>query len=312
MYHNVFDDNDTTIINGKDNVFTQFLLSEGLYAKKDITEKNIGDLIALIDGRVRISSYCTECKTERVFTMEPLTYFFESQGDYYEKKLANEIQYLQNNIYGSESEYRKENGGDWQWINWQINDAVRVMTFKFICSMNGEHHIDFVVLADDKSMCKIGQFPSVADLTFPELDIYNKVLNIDDRKNFGRAIGLFANGIGIGSYVYLRRIFERLLIQAKSYAGTTIDEDEFEKARVNEKITILTDYLPKMLTDNPAVYGILSKGIHELSEEECREYFPVLKDCIFMILDEWEEQRKKGEKEKSISSALSKIASRVK
>ena len=112
--------------------------------------------------------------------------------------------------------------------------------------------------------------------------------------------------------MYLRRIFEHLLIQAKTNAGSAINDEEFDKARVNEKITMLKDHLTSMLTSNPTLYGILSKGIHELSEDDCIEYFPVVKDCIFMILDEWEEMRKKAEKEKSISASLSKIAAKIK
>ena len=33
-------------------------------------------------------------------------------------------------------------------------------------------------------------------------------------REFTKAIGLAANGVGIGSFVYLRRIFENLVFQA--------------------------------------------------------------------------------------------------
>ena len=71
-------------------------------------------------------------------------------------------------------------------------------------------------------------------------------------------------------------------------------------------------YLPATLTSNTVLYSILSKGIHELTEEECLAYFPVLKDCLYMILDQWEEMRKKEEKEKAIGAALSAIATNIK
>lgn len=312
MHHNVFDKVDTTIVSGEDNVFASFLQEKGLYDCMDITEENIGELITLIDGRVRINSYCTECKTERVFTMSPITFFTMCGDEYDERKLADEAQFLQDNIYGSDTDHRKEKGGEWQWKNWEIDEVARVLVFKFVCSMNGEHHLDFVAIADNKTFRKIGQYPSVADLSFPELDVYQKVLSTEDRREFGRAIGLYASGIGAGSYVYLRRIFERLLFQAKVNAGNSIDEEAFDKARVDAKITMLSDYLPKLLTGNPTLYGVLSKGIHELTEKECIEYFPVVRDCIYMILNEWEEMRKKKEKEESIGKALSQIASKVK
>lgn len=315
MLRNIFDKYDKvdeTIVSGEDNAFTRFLQQKGLYDTMEITEENINDLIALLDGRVRINSYCTECKMERVFTMRPLTYYTECGDNEVERKLSDEVWSLQKHIYGSETEYRKENGGEWQWKNAAIDETARVLVFKFVCSMNEEHHLDYIAVADNKTFCKIGQYPSIADLTFPILDAYKKVLSANDRKEFGRAIGLYASGIGAGSYVYLRRIFERLLVQAKANAGEAIDNDLFNKAHVDEKITMLKDYLPKMLTDNTVLYGILSKGIHQLSEEDCIEYFPVLRDCIFMILNEWDEMRKKKEKEESISKTLSQIASKVK
>ena len=315
MLRNIFDKYDKvdeTIVFGEDNAFTRFLQQKGLYDTMEITEENINDLIALLDGRVRINSYCTECKMERVFTMRPLTYYTECGDNEVERKLSDEVWSLQKHIYGSETEYRKENGGEWQWKNAAIDETARVLIFKFVCSMNEEHHLDYIAVADNKTFCKIGQYPSIADLTFPILDAYRKVLSANDRKEFGRAIGLYASGIGAGSYVYLRRIFERLLVQAKANAGEAIDNDLFNKAHVDEKITMLKDYLPKMLTDNTVLYGILSKGIHQLSEEDCIEYFPVLRDCIFMILNEWDEMRKKKEKEESISKTLSQIASKVK
>jgi len=75
---------------------------------------------------------------------------------------------------------------------------------------------------------------------------------------------------------------------------------------------MLKDYLPPFLTSNKTLYGVVSKGIHELSEKDCILYFPVVRDCIFMILDQWEEMRKKEAKEKEISAGLAKIASKIK
>ncbi len=40
------------------------------------------------------------------------------------------------------------------------------------------------------------------------------------------------------------------------------------------------------------MYSILSKGIHELSEEECLQYFKLMKIGIELILDEQLEEKK--------------------
>ena len=74
MRHNIFDSIPSDIVSGKDNVFANFLQTAGLYESMKIDEDNIEELILLLDGKVRISAYCKECKEERVFTMKPYIY----------------------------------------------------------------------------------------------------------------------------------------------------------------------------------------------------------------------------------------------
>ena len=54
---------------------------------------------------------------------------------------------------------------------------------------------------------------------------------------------------------------------------------------MGERILLLSKYLPDFLVENRAIYGVLSKGIHELSEEECLNAFPAVKLGIEIILD---------------------------
>ena len=287
MRHNIFDSIPSDIVSGKDNVFANFLQTAGLYESTKIDEDNIADLIELLKGNVKISAYCKECKQERVFYMKPIEYYFETGTDGDEKircaSLGEEIESLQNMIFSTKARQEKSFAEEWKWINWQIADTTRLMKLEYICSMDEKHHLDYIVLTTDNSMTKIGQYPSVADMTFPELDAYKHVISKEDRKELGTAIGLFASGVGAGSYVYLRRILERLIYQAKATAGDAVNDEEFEKARVAERIKMLQGYVPEMLIQNTTIYGILSKGIHELSEEECRKYFPVVKLSLIHI-----------------------------
>ena len=316
MQYNVFDTIQSNIVVGNDNVFAKFLLNAGLYDSMEIKRDNIQDLILLLEGKVRISAYCKECKTERVFTMKPYVYFVDEPDECYSLKLSDEVlrvqkQYTLENSMQPGGIVNKEHT-EWGWKNWQIEETLRVLTFKFVCSMSDEHHLDYIVLTTQNSMRKIGQYPSVADMTFPELDAYKHVISKEDRKELGTAIGLFASGVGAGSYVYLRRILERLVYQAKETAADAIDNEMFERARVAEKIKMLEGYLPDILVKNTTIYGILSKGIHELNEEECRKYFPVVKECIYQILGMWESERRKKADEDALSKALSSISSSIK
>lgn len=299
-----------------DNIFATFLQTAGLYDFKEICEDNITDLIELLKGNVKISAYCKECKQERVFSMKPIEYYFETGSEGNEKiscaSLGEKIELLQNMIFSTKVRQENSSVEEWKWINWQIADTTRLMKLEYICSMNEEHHLDYIVLATDNSMMKIGQYPSIADMTFPELDAYKHVISKEDRKELGTAIGLFASGVGAGSYVYLRRILERLVYQAKEAAADAIDNEMFEQARVAEKIKMLEGYLPDILVKNTTIYGILSKGIHELSEEECRKYFPVVKECIYQILGMWESLRKRQADEVALNKALNAITTSIK
>ena len=302
------------------NIFADFLLNAGLYDSQEITKENIDQLIELVDGKVKIDCYCKECQEKRVYKGIPIRRFWldEDHDTIDGQFLAEGIKSYQmicdldHTPIPSGGSRPEEN--EWEWINWQIEEDARLMTFKFVCSMDDTHHLDFVVIANQKSMRKIGQYPSVADLEFPELKLYKKVLSAEDMKEMKKAIGLNAQGIGVGSYVYLRRIVERLIYKAQEKAinDGTVNQEEMEHLRVVDRIKELKGYLPDMFTNNSTIYGIVSKGIHELSEEECLQYFPILRDSIFMILEKWEEERKRIETEKRLAASLSKISSEIK
>ncbi len=316
MKINVFDGNEPREIHSKNNIFADFLQKSGLYDEIEINEENIYHLIDLIGGKVKIDEFCPCCGEKRVFNIKPLTYYryFERDDTYIETSLADDLETLQRLDL---SELITEEDGsttkEWIWKNWRCGEYVRLMTLECTCSMDNSHNLDYVVITDDYKMKKIGQFPSVADLSFPELKEYNKILSNEDLKEFKRAIGLFAQGIGVGSFVYLRRIFERIIDTAKQRAITdgAIEEETYIKSHVDERIKMLEKYLPKVLVESTVFYGIVSKGIHELSEQDCILFFPVLRDFIFLILRQWEQTRKEKETEEEIKKSLSKIATNI-
>lgn len=56
----------------------------------------------------------------------------------------------------------------------------------------------------------------------------------------------------------------------------------------------------------------MSKGIHELTEKECLDYFPVLQNSIEIILDEKIARREKEAREAKAAAALNKINMQIK
>ena len=295
------------------NVFLDFLQYEGLYKKIQITEENIEQLIEFIGGECKISVYCPECREERVFSAE--SFRVNLDNGY----ISGEVF-----VYNFQCELKRANfaeGNDgvkdakgWMLENWSKSEFPITLMITLCCAMDSTHRLYYVIHAHEKYLIKIGQYPSIATLSFSELDEYKHVMNGSVRKEFGTALGLFANGVGIGAYIYLRRIFETILLKASE---TAIDEGKIEKkdfneAKVIDKIKMIKDELPEAIVDNPFLYGIISKGVHELSEEECIEYFPVMKDSILLILNQWEKKRKEMETKKRLNASISKIASKVK
>lgn len=299
------------------NVFTEFIQKSGLYDKIEITESNIDDLISFINGEEKMDIYCPNCGQMRIFSMNPINFIFNIDDTKWDwRSLAGALRSLQNSykLASIPSPIEPKVKHDWMWSNCKIEHATRLMVFPFTCAMDESHHLDYVVVTTANEMMKIGQYPSVADLSFPQLDEYKKVLAKEDMRELRKAIGLHAHGVGIGSYVYLRRIFERIIDTAKNNAVKDGDlgHKDFDGLRLIDCIPMLKNYLPKMLVDNPNFYRIVSKGIHELSEEECNSYFPVMEEFIYMILRQWEQKRKEEEAEKRINSAISNISSDLK
>ncbi len=162
---------------------------------------------------------------------------------------------------------------------------------------------------------KIGQDPSMADLQFSHLQIkYDKVLENKYLKEFKRAVGLASHGVGVGSFVYLRRIFENLISQTFEIheKEISVDSEEFKTQHMEDKIDILKSFLPSQLVKMKSIYGILSKGIHELDDEICLTYFGSLKLSIELILDQKIEEKKKSDKDKLVDDQIKDIQQKIK
>lgn len=154
---------------------------------------------------------------------------------------------------------------------------------------------------------KVGQFPSLADMQLYDVEKYRKVLGKDSFRDLTRAIGLYADGIGCGAFVYLRRILERLVGEIDDEVG--LDTEEYKKARFDDKIAMLEKTGKTIIPDSlkavkSKIYGILSKGVHESGDDECMEMFPYMQFCIEQILDERIRQKNLEEKIKKLNSKV--------
>ncbi|WP_421976997.1 hypothetical protein [Roseivirga seohaensis] len=188
-------------------------------------------------------------------------------------------------------------------------------TVKIQCKRSDDQFWFYILWRpSDKKLVKVGQFPSVADFHIYEIKQYKKLLPQEKLSEFTRAIGLAANGVGIGSFVYLRRIFEHLIFEAyeKAKGEGALEDSDFQPARMDQKIDLLSDYLPEFLMENKSMYSILSLGIHELDEKTCLAHFDTLRVGIEIILDEKLDELRKKEKVEAAKKKLANLKGEIK
>jgi hypothetical protein len=263
--------------------YHEFYTNIGLYSSYKFTENNRDEIFNILFSQESIDLHCIDCKTVSVFVpIDNRPYKIVSKG-----------------VYAT-------NSSEWYY---DLNSANEIFEKAFICSRNEEHFISFFILLKNGTITKIGQYPSVADIAEYDIKKYEKILG-KFYIEFKTAVGLFAHGIGAGAYVYLRRIIENFIIRPayeEAKLESSWNEDEYQKSRYREKIVILKDKLPKFLTDNTKLYSVLSKGLHDMTEDECKKNFPVIKNSIEIILDDMQAQQEKEQKRLEMKKALSKI-----
>lgn len=212
-----------------------------------------------------------------------------------------------NSQLGNDSPSTANNENKDKWLR-----GLNLIKREFSCSRekNDSRH-NFIVIFKffNDYFVKIAQYPSVADLTNPDIKKYKKLDN-EIFIELSKGVGLFSHGIGVGSFVYLRRIIENYIVRpqlAVLLENKQITAEELYQKDFKEKLKLLRGTISDFLVSNQVIYSVLSKGIHELSEEECLMHFPVLKTCIEFILDEQIELKEKDKKRKQLSNELNRL-----
>ncbi len=272
------------------------LVNKGLYDSVEICIDDLDELEKLLSGSsyngYNINCFCANCNEIRTFETVDKTIHNESGfaridffNDYYDPSIQEIFNDYLNKRY----------------------------SLSFRCTRNHKHSILFDLLVTNNKIIKIGQYPSFADLANRDISRYKSVLG-NKFNEYSKSLGLFSHGIGIGSFVYLRRIIESLIFDKYDEVkeSLNISHDDFMKSEFKDKIDILKNYLPSVLVKNKNIYSIISKGIHHLNEEECSSIYPVIKDGIELILDDLIAEKQRIEKEKKFSIHIANITGELK
>jgi len=180
------------------------------------------------------------------------------------------------------------------------------------CQRKGHQYV-FSFYYDGAELLKFGQLPSLEDIVGADIAKFRPLLRDGYFAELRRATGLASHGIGIGAFVYLRRIFEKLIHdhhRMLSDDGKAVEK--FDRLRMDEKIDALKDVLPPALVRHKAAYGILSVGLHELDEDSCRKHFPVVRAAIIEILEQDLQARERERASAALEAEIAKISENLK
>lgn len=154
------------------------------------------------------------------------------------------------------------------------------------CSNNYKHVqtilLRIIIRKGTLTIIKVGQDPINIDLTDDEAKKYEKQLKrfdaVDDLKNALRSKN---RNLYAGAATYLRRIFEKIV-------NYYLEEKRIDSTgkRMKEKLEEIKECLdPDFYEYSNNIHSLLSKGIHELSEDEIMKMFGTLFGAILFQLD---------------------------
>jgi len=190
----------------------------------------------------------------------------------------------------------------------------KVFTVKLKCYRNENHLMLYNFYIKDNILIKIGQYPSLMDIAHHSLKKYRRILGAELYTEFNRAIGLAALNVGLGSFIYLKRIFDHLLEDAHKeiFADEKWNELEYLASPMQKRIALLKNHLPAFLVEKRELFAILNKDVHELSETECLKYFPIMQNAIECLLDEKLIEITRKQKRQQLEDSINQLTEKKK
>ena len=260
----------------------------------------------------KLITQCHKCKKQFPFSIEKQ--FFEFINDVRTNEIYIQISHnispfgpakidLHNGqIIGEQLPYEKTH---------LLNDKIWYIEYFFTCTNNAHHKYLMMISIELKNgefiVRKIGQNPSMLTVKGFDFDKYRNFLEkINAYNDYKKADLSNADHFFVGAFAYLRRIFEKIV---HYYLGET----KLDNERMETKIDAVKDkFDPRVQNLLKNLYGILSISIHELDEDESKEYYSYLKAVIDMQLEYIKSETDKDNQSKELSDVLSKITGFIK
>lgn len=266
-----------------------WLLRLPLYEKIDIGEEKqkVAESILLFEKT--FDAYCPFCRLDSTFKSHVL-----------EDVIKKYKQYSALMPMSNPGEVSK------QFSIWDTRNIQKVVQ----CTRDA-HELRYYFTVENTHLVKIGQHPPLSAHSLAETTDFSQVLSRTLLNELNTAIDLASHGIGIGSYVYLRRVFESLINEAYLTASLNEgwNESQYAESDMQGKIQRLAPNLPDFVVETEQLYGLFGKALHELTDDECLANFDVLKNGIFAIAEERLIQLSRSKRMSEAKKALAKLGS---
>lgn len=259
----------------------------------------------------KLITYCHKCKKEFPFLCKKEVvlleddYFNKDDVIYFTKPCQHgpcAISIDNGNIFGAAPPYTKDI---------LLNDKIWYIHYYFTCTNDDNHNYNMMIaveLVDGNLIVrKIGQNPSMLTIKGFDFDKYKKQLKeLNAYDDYRKADLSNAEHFYVGAYAYLRRIFEKMI-------NNYLNGIDLKDYHMDTKIDAVKDkFDPRVQTLLKSLYGILSISIHELDEEQSKEYYTYLKTVIDMQLEYIKTETDKDNQSKDLESIINKINSGIK
>ncbi|MDP2247460.1 MAG: hypothetical protein Q8J65_04960 [Nitrosomonadales bacterium] len=174
-----------------------------------------------------------------------------------------------------------------------------------------DHVLRYYFTAESTYLIKIGQHPPLSEHSLAETTDFAQVLSRTQLNELNTAINLATHGVGIGSYIYLSRVFESLINEAQLTASLNEgwNESHYKGLSMKDKIQLLARNLPDFVVETEQLYRLFGKALQELTDDECLANFDVLKNGIFAIAEERLVQLSRSKRMSEAKKALAKLKS---
>ena len=250
------------------------LNNKGVYEKVSEVDETVFEKFISKDGFPTLDLHCPNCKENKTFVQTNWSSVDGLGG------------YIKN---GS---YRKN-----------------IRSLYYHCPTCGQS-IFFLFYFDGNSIIKLAQYPSLYDVSRDDLKKYQKN-DLIDKGSFSqlyKAETCASSGYYIAAYTYMRRVYETMLMSVfeQNQEDIGITEEEFRRFHSDKKLEAIKDYLAIDDEIYLPLYGLLSAGIHAMTEEQCCEDYTVLKPILLEILAEQKAKKEKAAKRKELKELFAK------